>query len=174
MPGKTDLSELNCSLARTLEVVGDWWTLLIVRDAFLGVRRFGDFQKSLGIAKNILAARLERLAANGLLERDGPEKRPIYQLTESGRALLPAMVALMQWGDKWVSANKPPVLVTDENGRPVASVTLNSGGGEVSEQTVRFQPGPGATTRTRAFFDELSRSGSGAVIPSRMPPARSR
>ena len=55
MPGKTDLSELNCSLARTLEVVGDWWTLLIIRDAFLGVRRFGDFQKSLGIAKNILA-----------------------------------------------------------------------------------------------------------------------
>ena len=61
MPGKTDLSELNCSLARTLEVVGDWWTLLIVRDAFLGVRRFGDFQKSLGIAKNILAARLSLL-----------------------------------------------------------------------------------------------------------------
>ena len=51
MPGKTDLSELNCSLARTLEIVGDWWTLLIIRDAFLGVRRFGDFQKSLGIAR---------------------------------------------------------------------------------------------------------------------------
>src|SRR6478735_10581490 len=55
MPGKTDLSELNCSLARTLEIVGDWWTLLIIRDAVLGVRRFGDFQKSIGIAKNILA-----------------------------------------------------------------------------------------------------------------------
>ena len=103
MPGKTDLSELNCSLARTLEVVGDWWTLLIVRDAFLGVRRFGDFQKSLGIAKNILAMRLERLRQRHPgARRIG--KAPVYQLTDKGRALLPAMVALMQWGDKWASA----------------------------------------------------------------------
>jgi DNA-binding HxlR family transcriptional regulator len=169
MPGKTDLSELNCSLARTLEVVGDWWTLLIVRDAFLGVRRFGDFQKSLGIAKNILAVRLERLAANGILVRGGSEKRPDYQLTDRGRALLPAMVALMQWGDRWVSANKPPVVVTDEKGRPVASVTLKSSGGDVSARTVRFHPGSGATARTRAFFHELSLSSSSAVAPSKIP-----
>jgi DNA-binding HxlR family transcriptional regulator len=156
MPGKTDLSELNCSLARTLEVVGDWWTLLVVRDAFLGVRRFGDFQRSLGIAKNILAARLERLTASGLLERGGSEARPIYQLTDRGRELLPAMVALMQWGDKWVSANNPPVAVTDEKGRPVAQVKLKSAGGDVSARVVRFQPGPGATARTRAFFNELA------------------
>jgi DNA-binding HxlR family transcriptional regulator len=167
MPGKTDLSKLNCSLARTLEVVGDWWTLLIVRDAFLGVRRFGDFQKSLGIAKNILAARLERLAANGILERGGSEKRPVYQLTDRGRALLPAMVALMQWGDRWVSANKPPVIVTDEKGRRVGSVKLTSGGGDVSAETVRFHPGPGATARTRAFFNEPSPSSGSAVVPSR-------
>jgi len=166
MPGKTDLSELNCSLARTLEVVGDWWTLLIVRDAFLGVRRFGDFQNSLGIAKNILAVRLGRLVANGILERSGPERRPVYQLTDRGRALLPAMVALMQWGDRWVSADNPPVIVTDEKGRRVASVKLKSAGGDVTAQTIRFQPGPGATPRTRAFFSELSRSDPGAVVPS--------
>src|SRR5258708_26172666 len=124
MPGKTDLSQLNCSLARTLEVVGDWWTLLIVRDASLGVHRFGDFQKSLGIAKNILAARLERLAANGILERGGSERRPAYQLTDRGRALLPALVALMQWGDLWVSGSKPPGIVSDETGRPGAPVTF--------------------------------------------------
>jgi len=165
MPGKTDLSELNCSLARTLAVVGDWWTLLIVRDAFLGVRRFGDFQKSLGIAKNILAARLERLAANGIIERSGSARRPIYQLTERGRALLPAMAALMQWGDAWVSANRPPVLITDEAGRPVSPVSLNSGGVEMSTETVRFHPGPGATARTRAFFAELSPSN--AVVSAR-------
>jgi DNA-binding HxlR family transcriptional regulator len=98
MPGKTDLSELNCSLARTLEIVGDWWTLLIIRDAFLGVRRFGDFQKSLGIAKNILATRLERLCEDDILERGGSEMRPLYRLTDKGRGLVPAMVALMQWG----------------------------------------------------------------------------
>ena len=83
MPGKTDLSELNCSLARTLDVVGDWWTLLIIRDAFLGVRRFGDFQNSLGIAKNILATRLERLIESGIMARGGSEARPTYQLTRA-------------------------------------------------------------------------------------------
>ena len=170
MPGKTDLSELNCSLARTLEVVGDWWTLLIIRDAFLGVCRFSGFQKSLGIAKNILTVRLERLAANGILKRGGPEKRPVYQLTAKGRALLPAVVALMQWGDSFVSANKPPVIVTDQKGRPVAPVRLKSDGGEVSAQNVRFHPGPGATARTRGFFDELSRSGASAAAPARIPP----
>ena len=169
MPGKTDLSELNCSLARTLEVVGDWWTLLIVRDAFLGVRRFGDFQNSLGIAKNILSVRLQRLAANGILERGGSEKRPAYQLTERGRALLPALVALMQWGDRWVSANKPPVIVTDEKGRLVASVKLRSDGGDVGAQAVRFHPGPGATARTRAFLRGLSASNGSAVVPSILP-----
>jgi DNA-binding HxlR family transcriptional regulator len=167
MPGKTDLSELNCSLARTLGVVGDWWTLLIVRDAFLGVRRFGDFRSSLGIAKNILAARLERLAANGILKRGGSERRPAYQLTDRGRALLPAMVALMQWGDMWVSGSKPPIIVTDEKGRPVAPVKLKSGSDEVSVETVRFHPGPGATARTRAFFRELSPPGGAAVASDR-------
>ena len=143
MPGKTDLSELNCSLARTLEIVGDWWTLLIIRDAFLGVRRFGDFQKSLGIAKNILAARLERLCEDDILERGGSEMRPLYRLTDKGRGLVPAMVALMQWGDKWASGGKPPVIVTDQQGRPLAPVKLQGRGGDVDVQTVRFSPGTG-------------------------------
>lgn len=156
MPGKTDLSDLNCSLARALDVVGDWWTLLIVRDAFLGLRRFSDFQSSLGIARNILAARLERLVADDILERHGPARRPLYQLTERGRALLPSMVALMQWGDQWESAGSPPVVVTDDQGRAVAAVKVNSSGGEITADTVRFHPGPGATPRTRAFFKRLA------------------
>lgn len=155
MPGKTNLAELNCSLARTLDVVGDWWTLLIVRDAFLGVRRFGDFQDSLGIAKNILTVRLQRLCDTGIMTRSGPERRPIYQLTEKGRGLLPAMVALMQWGDRWASANKPPVIVTDARGRPIAPVKLRSDREDVTEQDVRFGAGPGANARTRAFLDAL-------------------
>jgi DNA-binding HxlR family transcriptional regulator len=167
MPGKTDLSELNCSLARTLEIVGDWWTLLIVRDAFLGVRRFGDFQRSLGIAKNILATRLERLCEGGILERSGPDRRPLYQLTEKGRGLVPAMVALMQWGDKWVSGNRPPVIVTDQRGRPVSPVKLQGRNGDVDVQTVRFSPGPGATARTRAFFDALSSPNGRSAAPTK-------
>lgn len=161
MPGKTDLSELNCSLARTLDVVGDWWTLLIIRDAFLGVRRFGDFQRSIGIAKNILANRLEQLTTNGILDRSGPDRRPHYQLTEKGRALLPAIVALMQWGDHWMSHNKPPVIATDAKGHPIAGVTLKSGRDDVTADTVRFRPGPGATPRMRAFFDELAAANGG-------------
>lgn len=158
MPGKTDLSELNCSLARTLEIVGDWWTLLIIRDAFVGVRRFGDFQKSLGIAKNILAARLERLCTDHILERGGSDTRPLYRLTDKGRGLVPALVALMQWGDGWASGGKPPVIVTDQQGRPISPVKLRSRGGDVDVQSVRFSPGPGATARTRAFFEALSSS----------------
>jgi len=167
MPGKTDLSELNCSLARTLEVVGDWWTLLIIRDAFLGVRRFGDFQRSLGIAKNILATRLEHLAESGILTRGGSEARPTYQLTERGCELLPAMIALMQWGDKWLSRNTPPVRVTDEKGRPVATVKLRSAGGDVAARTVRFHPGPGADARTRAFFSEIGRMEAGIATKAK-------
>ena len=88
------------------------------------------------------------------------------QLTDRGRALLPAMVALMQWGDRWASANKPPVMVTDDNGRPVAAVKLKSAGGDVTAETVRFHPGPGATARTRAFFNGLSVP-DGAGAPSK-------
>jgi DNA-binding HxlR family transcriptional regulator len=167
MPGKTDLSELNCSLARTLEVVGDWWTLLIIRDAFLGVSRFGDFQRSLGIAKNILAARLERLTACGIMARSGSDARPTYRLTERGRELMPAMVALMQWGDRWVSANNPPVAVTDDKGRPVAPVKLRSAGGDVSAQSVRFRPGPGANARTRGFFKQLEAARKQTPAPAK-------
>jgi DNA-binding HxlR family transcriptional regulator len=167
MPGKTDLSELNCSLARTLEIVGDWWTLLIIRDAFLGVRRFGDFQKSLGIAKNILATRLERLCEADILERGGSEMRPLYRLTDKGLGLVPAMVALMQWGDKWASDGKPPVIVTDQQGRALAPVKLQSRGGDVDVQAVRFSPGPGATARTRAFFDALSPPSGHSPAPNK-------
>src|SRR3984885_2655485 len=102
MPGKTDLSQLNCSLARTLEVVGDWWSLLIVRDAFDGVRRFGDFQKSLGIAKGILTARLRKLVDLGVLELEPASDGSAYQeyaLTRKGRDLFHVVVSLRQWGE---------------------------------------------------------------------------
>ena len=83
--------------------------------------------------------------------------RPLYQLTDKGRGLVPAMIALMQWGDKWASGGKPPVIVTDQQGRALAPVKLQGRGGDVDVQAVRFSPGPGATARTRAFFDALSR-----------------
>jgi DNA-binding HxlR family transcriptional regulator len=92
----------NCPIARALDVIGDWWSLLIVRDAFLGKRRFGEFQKSLGLAKNILCARLQKLVSHGVLEMrpasDGSAYHE-YALTEKGRGLHTVLVALRQWGE---------------------------------------------------------------------------
>ncbi|WLH81494.1 MULTISPECIES: winged helix-turn-helix transcriptional regulator [unclassified Pseudomonas] len=88
-----------CPVARALDVVGDWWTLLIIRDAFAGVTRFGDFQKHLGVAKNILAARLKEMVEQGLLQLNEVGARNEYQLTDKGRALMPVLVTLAQWGE---------------------------------------------------------------------------
>ena len=95
----------NCSVARALEVVGDWWTLLIIREAIYGIQRFGEFEKGLGIAKNVLSERLAKLVETGVLERvsvPGRGNPQNYILTEMGRELLPVVIALMQWGDRWI------------------------------------------------------------------------
>jgi DNA-binding HxlR family transcriptional regulator len=104
----------SCSVARALEVVGERWTWLIIRDAFLGLTRFGDFQKSLGIARNVLTDRLNRLVELGVIktvpyQEPGHRARNEYRLTRKGVGLLPLMVALMQWGDEHVNADNPPV-----------------------------------------------------------------
>jgi DNA-binding HxlR family transcriptional regulator len=157
MPAKTDLAQLNCSLARALGVVGDWWTLLIVRDAFIGARRFGEFQSSLGIARNILADRLDGLVEQGVVAREGAPKRPRYRLTDKGRALLPVLAALMQWGDAWASGGSPPVIITDEEGRPALPIEARSRDHMLDARSVRFAAGPGANARTRAFLDRFAR-----------------
>lgn len=96
-----------CPSARALDVIGDWWSLLIVRDAFDGLTRFGEFQRSLGIAKNILAQRLRALIERGILEvvpaSDGGARQE-YRLTAKGRDLFPVMVALRQWGEQHLFA----------------------------------------------------------------------
>jgi len=95
--------EQDCSIARALEVVGERWTLLILRESFLGTSRFDDFHHRLGIARNVLQTRLERLVEEGVLERLPYQKRPAryeYRLTREGRDLLPVLVALLQWGDR--------------------------------------------------------------------------
>ncbi len=102
---RTSLAEMPCPVARTLDVVGEWWTLLIVRDALRGARRFEDF-KATGIADNILSARLKRLVEEGILERSRYQERPDryeYVLTEKGRALGPVVQALRGWGLRWTS-----------------------------------------------------------------------
>ena len=111
-----ELAEQHCSVARTLSVVGDRWTLLVVRQAFLGARRFGDFLDALGISRPLLKDRLDKLVAGGVLERVQYEERPPrseYRLTGKGRDLYPVLVAMIGWGDRWMAGVEgPPVLLT--------------------------------------------------------------
>jgi DNA-binding HxlR family transcriptional regulator len=111
---RRDYAGQNCSIAATLELIGERWTLLILRDAFLGVRRFDHFQRRLGVARNVLQARLERLVDEGVLERVEYQERPQrfeYRLTPKGVDLWPVVVALMKWGDKHVHPDGPPVIL---------------------------------------------------------------
>jgi DNA-binding HxlR family transcriptional regulator len=104
----------DCSIARALETIGERWTLLILRDAFLGTRRFDDFQRSLGIARNVLAVRLKTLTDEALLERRRYHERPDrfeYRLTEKGIDLWPVLFTLMRFGDKYAGEGMPPTIV---------------------------------------------------------------
>ncbi len=142
----TDFSAMDCSVARTLDVVGDKWSLLILRDAFYGVRRFDDFQEDLGIARNVLTDRLQKLVATGVFERRPYEERPPryeYRLTEKGRALLPVLLAMIAWGDRWANdSDVPPVTLTHAACGHVthAVVCCDACGGELTLREVRADP----------------------------------
>ncbi len=129
MPPRIDLSAFECSVARTLDVVGDKWTLLILRDAFYGVRRFEDFTRDLGIARNVLTNRLGRLVEAGVLERRRYEDRPPrdeYRLTPKGTELLPVLLTMMHWGDTWQAKEEdaPVDLVHEACGEVTHAVSV--------------------------------------------------
>jgi DNA-binding HxlR family transcriptional regulator len=109
---RTSFEDMNCSVAQCLEVVGEWWSLLILRDAFLGIRRFDDFQARLGISRNVLNQRLSRLVEQGVLDKVPYQEHPPrgeYRLTDKGRDLWLVVTAMRQWGDKWAAPDGPPV-----------------------------------------------------------------
>lgn len=146
---RTSFEDLNCSVAQFLDVVGEWWTLLIIRDAFLGVRRFDDFQARLGISRNILTLRLGRLVDKGVLRRVRYSEHPPrfeYRLTHKGYDLWHALTAMREWGDRWAAPAGPPVLLRHETcGEFVEAVPTCSCCGEVLDvASVRMRPGPGA------------------------------
>lgn len=121
-----------CPVARALDVVGDWWTLLIIRDAFAGVTRFGDFQKHLGVAKNILATRLKDMVEQGLLQTTEVGARSEYQLTDKGRALMPVLVTLAQWGEAHTAPEDVGTRVLDARLlKPLRKVEIISEDGRV-------------------------------------------
>lgn len=142
---RTSFSDMSCSIARCLEQVGDWWTLLIVREAFFGTRRFGEFQSHLGIAPNVLSARLHGLVQHGILQAvaESENGRVLdYRLTDKGRDLFPIVIAMLQWGDRHAPAPEgPPVQIVDrENGRPIAALQVRSDdGGVLQARDVRVR-----------------------------------
>lgn len=170
---RTSFAKMSCSIARTLELVGDWWTFLIVREAFFGSRKFGEFEKALGIAPNVLTQRLVKLVEGGILVVEASSvsgKALSYRLSPKGRDLFPVLVAMLQWGDQHASAPKgPPVRIVERRtGQEIAPMRLRSASGEALDVSeVMPVPGPGAGQAVRrrllqiAETAEARRAGEG-------------
>lgn len=156
--------QMNCGIAQALEAIGDWWTLLIVRDAFFGAHRFGEFQSNLGIAKNILSARLAHLVEHEIFERIevGREgERYEYHLTAKGEALLTVLTALREWSDEWVfgRGNEPLIVRDRRSGRRIAKLRMTDAhGAPLTRRDLRMEPGPGASRETIRQLNSLTRN----------------
>jgi DNA-binding HxlR family transcriptional regulator len=145
----------TCSIARTLALIGDRWTLLVLRDVANGVGRFDELTGHLGVARNVLSSRLARLAEAGLVERrayrePGARERQEYRLSRSGRELVPILLALMQWGDKNLAGPEgPPAVVRHADcGAPIKVAVTCAEGHELGDASrVRVEPGPGSLIR---------------------------
>jgi DNA-binding HxlR family transcriptional regulator len=141
---KRDYEGQDCSIARALEVVGERWTLLIVRDAFLGLHRFDEFRESLGIASNVLTDRLSRLVDEDILERVRYSERPEryeYHLTTKGRDLSVALAGLRQWGDVYLSKKPPVALRRRSDRKPVVAAFVPEGARTLAFNELELVPG---------------------------------
>lgn len=144
----------NCSIARALEVVGERWTLLLVRDMLLGITRFEDFQRHLGMATNVLTDRLSLLVDEGVVIRDPYQERPErfhYRLTAKGRELYSVIGALMAWGDRHYAPDGPPLLLGHEacGGSPAQAVTCADCGEDLTPDNIVIIPTPRFTMSDR-------------------------
>jgi DNA-binding HxlR family transcriptional regulator len=150
---RTSFARMHCSLARGLDLIGDWWSPLIVRDLFLGVARFDELVEDLGISRNLLTRRLNGLVRNGIVERRAYQRKPkryAYRLTEAGRDLVPAILALTAWGDRWARPKEgsPMLFVHRTCGRRFEpQVTCSACGEVVSADAVETLAGPGGAQK---------------------------
>lgn len=150
---RTSFARMRCSMARGLDLIGDWWTPLILRDLFLGITRFEELAQDLGISRNLLTRRLAALRRNGIVERQIYQTRPkrfAYGLSEAGADLVPVLLALTEWGDRWAQPRQ---------GRPIQflhtrcnclfrpRITCSECGEEVTAREVRGVGGPGGAAR---------------------------
>jgi DNA-binding HxlR family transcriptional regulator len=143
---------MACSIARSLDVVGEPWTPLVVRDIWLGCHRFDEIQANLEISRKVLAQRLKTLVQEGVVERRAYQRDPVryeYVLTRKGVELMNVLLALMDWGDRWISGEEGPPMVLRHKAcgkRSKAKVTCSACGEPLSAHEVRIAPGPGART----------------------------
>lgn len=164
---RTSFADMRCSLARGLELIGDWWSPLIIRDLFLDVVRFDDLVEDLGISRNLLARRLKSLVENGIVDRVAYSHRPAryeYRLTEAGRDLVPAILALTAWGDRWARPKQGSPILFVHRGcghhfQP--RVSCSACGETIDAQSVRALPGPGgaAMRGTKVVASRLRAAG---------------
>jgi DNA-binding HxlR family transcriptional regulator len=151
----TDFTRMRCPVARAMAILGERWTMLILREAFAGTTRFDAFARNLGIAPNILSARLASLVRHGVLDRVPEGARHAYRLTERGRDAFPLYLAIRDWGARHLSGPEgPPTIMRDAiTGLPVAStLPRRADGTPIAPEDVRILPGPGASDAIRRRF----------------------
>ncbi len=155
--GHTDFASMPCPIARSMAVLGERWAILVLREAFYGSTRFDEFERHLGIAPNILSARLKTLVEHGMLERvPAPgSARHVYQLSEMGRDFFPAFVALKAWADRWMTDERGPLTLLQDKrtGTEIATPALaRPDGTPLTLDDLRVAPGPGAGSYLRRRF----------------------
>ena len=147
---QTSFASMHCSLARSLDVVGDWWSPLIVRDLFLGLDRFEQLVADLGISRNLLTDRLQTLISGGVVAKEAYSEHPPrnrYVLTQAGREFVPVLMALTAWGDRWATPEGGPPLRLHHvtcGADTIPTVTCSVCGGLLAPEDIRTGPGPGA------------------------------
>jgi DNA-binding HxlR family transcriptional regulator len=169
---RTRFDTWPCSIARTVDLVGDWWTPLVMREAFYGARRFEEFQQRLGLSRNVLTQRLDRLVAEDMLTRLPYQERPVrheYRLTEKGRDFFTVLAAMIRWGDRWLAGpGGPPIELRDrETGLPVDLQMIDARTGRpVDVCKIVAAPGPGLpkdlAERLREAMQPTSQAGNTA------------
>jgi DNA-binding HxlR family transcriptional regulator len=141
-------ADFHCSLARSLDLIGDWWTPLIIRDLSLGLHRFDELATNLGISRNLLTTRLKALVEANIVERVRYCERPPrdnYRLTPAGRDLVPILAALTAWGDRWTAPpGGPPMLFGHDGHRCTPTVCCSDCGQPLTSKNLEVEPGPGS------------------------------
>lgn len=169
---RTSFREWPCSIARTVDLLGDWWTPLVLREAFYGIRRFDQFQGELGIARNTLTERLTRLVDEGLLHKVPYQRDPVrheYLLTEKGRDFYPVLAAMTAWGDRWLDEGAgPPVTLHHRTCHQDtdAKVVCAECGAPLTADTVEHRIGPGYPPQTAIRPDVQARFAAQRTDPT--------